>query len=476
MNKQHILVRLFLVPLFILLADGAAVNAATVSLPANDSLAAAGTWANVPYCYSDDALYTTGAGAANGQKTFRVGLADPSDTVDMRITSVVLYAKGYSGSGKGKIQLVPFFNGTTGTASANLKFGRTEVTRSFDISAQRAPWHWSDVVTLSVQFRPRTATAFSVNAIFAVVTSVDTAVAVQRHYFVFSTIASPETLGLQFPVVIRTLTTPGDTVMTAYNGAVSLSDSTGSITPVTAAFTAGVCSTHVMIAQDTAVTTITVEDGDTAGTSNAFAVINPGLHHFGIDSIPGINNSQPWPIAIEALDFYGDTVLTWAGQVDLWDATATLTPDSSGDFAAGVWSGQFNVTGLTPPGGDTVFCSFTQGSHTYYGKSNAFVIVDGVAGAPAAPTLPSTLSFRVNPNPARQRLGLDITNPQAGMLQVTLFNILGQVVMARAIGAIPAGNSHVALAVPQGTMPGVYFVAAMVGERLQNVQKVIIIK
>jgi hypothetical protein len=370
--KIDLLMRLFGSLLFVLCAATGA-SAGAITLPANDSITASGNCVNISYCFADDSLYAIANGDSTGLTSFRVGLADPVDTLDRRIVKVRIHVKGHSDNPKGKMELVPYFNGVAGTASKNMRFGRSEATRSFDITKQIASWNWSDVVNLSVEFRPLTATGFHVNEIMAVIVQTPL-VKPPFHYFVFDPITSPETLGVRFPVIIRVFTSPGDTLMTTYNHTVDLSDLTSSISPVTTTFVAGVCTAQVMIAQDTTTTSITVTDADTVGTSNVFAVINPGLHHFGFAAMGAQVAGIPFTMGVSALDFYGDTVLTYTAPVDLWDASGTLTPDSSGSFISGTWSGLASVTGLTPLGGDTLFCSSIQGGHTFTGKSNAFVV------------------------------------------------------------------------------------------------------
>ncbi|MBI4726440.1 Ig-like domain-containing protein [candidate division TA06 bacterium] len=380
MNKQPLLARLFLRSLFVFCLLPALSTAATINLNANDSLTAAGAWSNVPYCYADDALYTVGLGAANGLKNFRVGLADPVDTVNQAITGVVIYVKGYSNNARAKVRLIPYFAGTAGISSANYAFGVTEATKSYDITLQDSTlsdstWNWDDVANLSVQFTPKTAATFYVNHIFAMVTSVDTLNLLQKHYFVFNAIATPETLGLYFPVVISARTIPGDTVMSSYNNTAGLTDIlTGATTPNIVTFTAGLCSVQVMISQDTVNTALLVSDGDTSGTSNQFDVINPGLHHFGFDSVGSQAAGAAFPVNIAALDFYGDTVTTFADKADLWDFTGALTPDSSGAFVNGKWTGNVTIPVVIPS--DTLYCSRTIGGRTYSGKSNGFAVVD----------------------------------------------------------------------------------------------------
>jgi hypothetical protein len=474
MNKQHKLVRLFLGPLFVLCLLPALSNAATIKLDANDSLTATGAWQNIANCYADDGLYTVGNGLANGTRYFRVGLADPTDITNQRITSVVLYAKGYSNNARAKVRLIPYFNGTVGISSASYTFGVTEVTRSFNITAQRAPWTWSDVINLNVQFTPRTAATFYVNHIFAVVTSIDTTDLFQEHYFLFNPIASPETLGLYFPVVVRAMTTPGDTVMSSYNNTASLTDLTGATTPNIVTFIAGFCSVQVMIAQDTVNTMLLVSDGDTSGSSNQFDVINPGLHHFGFGPIGLQTVGVSFPVAITALDFYGDTAATFADKVDLWDLSGTLTPDSSGVFSGGLWTG--NLTIYAAISSDTLYCSRTIGGRTYSGKSNGFAVPTGVSGD--KPVIPSIKSFGldISPNPTAGRTQILLAMPKPGKAVLILYNVLGQEVARNEPGILPSGNNKIDWVFGPAQPQGLYFLRAMVDDQAAAMKKLLILR
>lgn len=474
MNKQHRLVRLFLWLLFALCLIPALSTAATIKLDANDSLTATGAWQNVANCYADDGLYAVGSGLANGTRYFRVGLADPPDTVNQAITNVVIYAKGYSSSSRGKVRLIPYFDDVAGVSSGSFTFALTEVVRSLDITGQRIPWTWSDIVNLSVQFTPRTAATFSVNHIFAVVTSVDTMAAADSHYFVFDAIASPETLGLYFPVVIRAMTTPGDTVMSSYNNTASLTDLTGATTPNIVTFTAGLCSVQVMIAQDTVNTMLLVNDGDTSGTSNQFDVINPGLHHFGFGPIGSQTVGVPFPVTIAALDFYGDTAATFTDKADLWDLSGTLTPDSSGVFSGGLWTGNLTISAAITS--DTLYCSRTIGGRTYSGKSNGFAVPTGISGDEPVISPIKSFGLDISPNPTSGRTQILLAMPKPGKVVLILYNVLGQEVARKEPGLLPSGNNKLNWVFESAQPQGLYFLRAMVDDQATAMKKLLILK
>jgi len=189
-----------------------------------------GYWVNPEYSYQEDTLYASVLGSANGARYLRLGLENPVlDTTNIKITGVTIYVKAYSSYSKTKARIQPYFNDIAGLESGNLNIGTSEVLRSYDITNQRS-WTWQDLNELSIRFTPKTAAYFYINYIFAVVNYTDSTV-LGDYTFQFSAISSPETLGYYFPVTIIALDSLGDTA-TSYNGNASLSDSTGTITPI----------------------------------------------------------------------------------------------------------------------------------------------------------------------------------------------------------------------------------------------------
>ncbi len=157
------------------------------------------------------------------------------------------------------------------------------------------------------------------------VTYVDTSTVSGNHHFEFAYIASPETLGVAFPVSIVAKDDLGDTVYT-YNGTVSVQDFTGTITPISATFTSGVCNFNPVINDTITNNTIEISDGDTTAISNGFDVIDAGLHHFSFEPITTPQTVDvPFAISIIASNFFGDTVTTFTDKVDLWDNTGTCS-------------------------------------------------------------------------------------------------------------------------------------------------------
>lgn len=330
-----------------------------------------GYWTDPGYTYQDDALTAWVLGAANGVRYLRLGLEDPSiDTTNIMITGVTIYAKAYSSYSKSKVRLQPYFNNVAGLESPGVNLGTSEVLRSFDITSQRT-WTWQDLKDLSVRFTPRTGSYFYLNHVFVVVTYADSTI-LGDYSFEFSTIASPETLGYYFPVRIIVRDSLGDTAK-SYNGNASISDLTGTITPINAQFVSGVCNLPVMVGENTALTAITVDDGDTSAVSNGFSVIS-GLHHFWISPVASPQTvGSPFPVSISACDFNGDTLSIYNGKADLIEITGALMQDSTGSFTSGVWNGNITINGGAGIY-DTLWAEYTKTSHTSRGKSNAFLL------------------------------------------------------------------------------------------------------
>ena len=449
-------------------------QAGVMVLNANDSLAAAGAWVNVPYSYVDDSLYTVGTGAANGSKNFRVGLADPSDTINQRITGVVIYAKCYLAGSKGKLQLVPFYDEVQGTASAPLGLSGTEITRSFDITVQRAQWLWEDINNLSVQFKPKTAKTYYANHIFAVVTSIDTTAAQASHRFAFDPVATPDTVGVAFPLGISALDSLGS-LLTSYNGSVLISDQTGTISPFIASFTGGLAAASVTISDTLRNDFIVIDDGVANDTSGLFDVVNSGLHHFAVDPIGMQLKNVPFPISLSARDFFDDTVTSFTGKADLWDMTGTLTPDSTGAFAAGVWSGNVNIAlGALK---DSIACSYFNGK-TISGLSNGFWVDDplGVETGKLLEGLAGTVRINIFPNPLYRKAEFTVYSPKAGTARITVYNLLGQKAAQKDLGNINPGTVKLSWDLGSALPQGVYFADLQIDGKSASFKKLVILK
>lgn len=485
--------RRFLIMAAALISSTMTAFAGVIVLPANeitfnpplDTLnpTHSGYWWNSENVFEDDTLFAVDTVIQFRYDSLGVGFADPGLHPNWVITNVSLSAKHRAHYWKAKARFIPYVNGLpminqddTLLAWAPFKFGSTEMTNTteitqLDTALADSAWGWDDIDGLSLKYEPRTPNVvYYLNHLYATVTYVDTATADTGHCFEFEPISDPQLLGIPFPVVIYARDLLGN-LLAGYDDSTSLSDLTGTIIPTVGHFSGGICSLSVTISDETASTAITVNDGDTTGVSNSFAVVNPGLHHFEFDYITSPQTRNvPFPVSVVASDFFGDTIDAFAGAVGIWDLTGAMTPASPIAFSGGVWSGDVTIDSVTA--WDVLTCDYTDSTGTYTGSSNGFEVQpqSGAAGGPAAAPVP-VMSFgaRMSPNPARGRAEIELQLPREGRVTASIFNILGQEVMSRDLGTLPAGISSMTWQFDRGLNSGVYFLTVS----LDNSQKVV---
>lgn len=143
--------------------------------------------------------------------------------------------------------------------------------------------------------------------------------------FRIGTIASPQTAGSPFALVVRAVDANENTV-TSYTGTVSISVSGGgTITPnASGNFIAGVWNGSVAISNAASNRTISVTNGAFSETSNSFNVNTGGLASFTIDAITDKIAGQNFSVTVRAKDANGNDFLH-SGTVNLSDNTGTLT-------------------------------------------------------------------------------------------------------------------------------------------------------
>lgn len=143
--------------------------------------------------------------------------------------------------------------------------------------------------------------------------------------FQIANIASPQTAGTPFPLLITAVDANGNTA-TSFTGAVNLSVSGGgTILPATSGnFTAGVWNGNVSISNAGNNRTITASNGSFNVTSNAFNVAGGSLDHFVIAPIGNTTAGQDFSVTVTAQDANNNNI-AHSGTVTLSDNTATLT-------------------------------------------------------------------------------------------------------------------------------------------------------
>ncbi len=138
-------------------------------------------------------------------------------------------------------------------------------------------------------------------------------------------IASPQTAGSPFALVVKAVDTNENTV-TSFAGTVNLTVSSGgTITPnVSGNFVGGVWNGSVEVSNTGINRVITVTDGTRSENSNAFNVVGGALEKFTIDTITNKIAGQDFEVTVRAKDANGNDV-AHTGTVTLSDNTGTLT-------------------------------------------------------------------------------------------------------------------------------------------------------
>lgn len=163
-------------------------------------------------------------------------------------------------------------------------------------------------------------------------------------HYEFDTITSPQTAGVPFTIHI-TAKDFYDNIVYNHTTPVTLSDNTNSISPtVSGNFNSGVWSGDVTITKSQADVEIAASGSGKTNQSNKFNVNSAALHHFTIDSITTQAAGEPFPLTIRAEDSYDNLVTSFSGTVDISDLTGTISPQKSGNFLAGKWTGNVTIT------------------------------------------------------------------------------------------------------------------------------------
>ncbi|MDZ7377130.1 MAG: hypothetical protein ONB13_10960, partial [candidate division KSB1 bacterium] len=162
--------------------------------------------------------------------------------------------------------------------------------------------------------------------------------------------------------------------MTSFSNAVTLNDATGSIYPTsTSNFAQGQWSGAVRITKSQSDVTITATRGSITGQSNPFNIEPASLDHFSIATIGTKAAGVPFAITVTAKDTFENRVTNFNGTVSIQDLTGTITPNASGAFDLGQWSGDVTITQVR--NGDQITVTNSGGSQT--GTSNSFDVIAG---------------------------------------------------------------------------------------------------
>ncbi len=163
--------------------------------------------------------------------------------------------------------------------------------------------------------------------------------------FTISAITDPQTAGTAFSITI-TAYDQYNNVATNYAGPAVLSDVSGSLSPTTATFTAGVYTGSMKITTANTNDVITVTDSGTGVTasSNSFNVVAGSVDHFVFNTISQQTAGTAFTVTITAKDSSGNTVMTYTGSATFTDVSGSISLKSTGVFTNGVLQASVAIT------------------------------------------------------------------------------------------------------------------------------------
>ncbi len=167
-------------------------------------------------------------------------------------------------------------------------------------------------------------------------------------------------------------------IKATYNGQVSLSDTSGTVTPTNVGpFINGQATAELTITKALTGNVLSVKDTvnqSIVGSSNSFNVQNGLLHHFSVNQSIGnqVAGTSFGLGRIEARDQWENVVQDFTGKATISETTGTVSPSSTANFVAGVLSDQsIAITKITT--GDKVTIKYQE----YQGASNVFNVNPG---------------------------------------------------------------------------------------------------
>lgn len=123
-------------------------------------------------------------------------------------------------------------------------------------------------------------------------------------------------------------------------------------------------------------------------TANASATITSlGVDHFNFSVIPNQTAGQSFVVSVLAKDMYNNTVTSYGGNGSLSFSAGTITPSTTTDFNAGVWTGSVQVTKAATS------AHITYSSGSFSGVSNPFDVSPGALASVSI--VPSSLSVPI---------------------------------------------------------------------------------
>ena len=263
------------------------------------------------------------------------------------------------------------------------------------------------------------------------------------HHFTVSPITSPTIAGQSFPITV-TAQAIDDLPLPTWTGDVSLSTMAGTTFLETLAFAVtlenGTWTGPITPAVSGTGITVVVDDYlEHGGASNAFTILGDAAAWFEWSAVPtpGVVNT-PVSVTITARDQWGNVADGFSGQALMGGAstTAIVSPQRTGSFVAGVWSGDIRIgTAIT----NKALLAYTPDS-SVIGVSNN---VTTTASAFLSLTLPATVVEGSAPLAGT----LTISSAPASDLTINLDSSLTNAVTVPATVVIPAGQTSVPITV-----------------------------
>lgn len=226
-----------------------------------------------------------------------------------------------------------------GVASIRVTSSSTDVSKPFTITDSATSKYASTTLTWNVNtsqiFDHFTITSNSPQSMNSFVTL--TVTAKNSTDGLVNTYAGTGTLAISSPA--GTITWSGTEVTAGTNGSAAFSSST---------FVNGVASIQVKSSISESAKTFTITD-TASGKSSTTTIswINDILDHFSISTISSPQSAGiPFLITITALNSSNETIPNFSGTASLSDTTNTISPNVTGAFTNGAWSGNVTIASV----------------------------------------------------------------------------------------------------------------------------------
>ena len=263
-----------------------------------------------------------------------------------------------AGNGAASYSSITF---SKGVASIRLTSSSTDVSKTFTITDSSTGKYASTTLTWNVNtsqvFDHFTVTSNNPQSMNSFITL--TITAKNSAEGIVNTYSGSGTVAISSPV--GTITWAGTGVTAGTNGSANFSNAT---------FVNGVATIQVRSTAVESARTFTITDSASGKAStSSLSWINDVLDHFSISTISSPQSAGvPFLITITALNSSNETITNYSSTASLSDTTSTISPNATGAFSNGVWSG--NVTIASVRSNITIIAS----SNSKVGASNPITL------------------------------------------------------------------------------------------------------